>query len=258
MKNLYRRLFGRLYWVQYSKELSYKGEWKHGSFHGEGHLKYANGNTFTGSFKSGTKHGYGHYKTSNGFEYIGDWLNGYQTGFGAICYKNGDLYEGDVQNGLRHGEGRFFQASDCVWYKGAWIQDILYGHVEISCSEWIFEGQLPEKDIISLGKLTYPDGSKYEGQILNFKRHGKGTLTDASGEKTCGVWKDQLHVTNAIRTDAEGIIWKGSFKNSQPDGFMRIRMPNGHGYDCVWEKGDMVRVLSVINKTKSPNHYVVH
>jgi hypothetical protein len=72
------------------------------------------------------------------------------------------------------------------------------------------------------------------------------------------VWKDQLHVTNAIRTDAEGIIWKGSFKNSQPDGFMRIRMPNGHGYDGVWEKGDMVRVLSVINKTKSPNHYVVH
>ena len=77
MKNLYRRLFGRLYWVQYSKELSYKGEWKHGSFHGEGHLKYGNGNTFTGSFKSGTKNGYGHYKTSNGFEYIGDWLNGY-------------------------------------------------------------------------------------------------------------------------------------------------------------------------------------
>ena len=164
MKNLYRRLFGRLYWVQYSKELSYKGEWKHGSFNGEGHLKYANGNTFTGSFKSGTKNGFGHYKTSNGFEYIGDWLNGYQTGFGAICYKNGDLYEGDVQNGLRNGEGRFFQASDCVWYKGAWIQSILYGHVEISCSEWIFEGQLPEKDVISLGKLTYPDGSKYEGR----------------------------------------------------------------------------------------------
>ena len=29
-------------------------------------------------------------------------------------------------------------------------------------------------------------------------------------------------------------------------------------YDGVWEQGEMVRVLSVRNKTKSPNHYVVH
>jgi hypothetical protein len=35
-------------------------------------------------------------------------------------------------------------------------------------------------------------------------------------------------------------------------------MPNGQGYDGVWEHGEMVRVLSVRNKTKSPNHYVVH
>jgi hypothetical protein len=258
MKNLYRRLFGRLYWAQYSKEISYRGSWKKGNFHGLGKMKYTNGTTFTGSFKNGAKHGYGHIKYTNGYQYNGNWIDGHQTGFGEISYKNGDLYEGGVQNGLRHREGRLFKASTCTWYEGSWLHGTLYGHVIISSSNWIFEGQLPEANEVSNGKINYPDGSSYEGQILNFKRSGKGTLTDPAGGKTHGVWKDQLHVTNAIRTDSEGIIWKGTFKNQQPDGFMRIQMPNGQGYDGVWEHGEMVRVLSVQNKTKSPNHYVVH
>jgi hypothetical protein len=86
--------------------------------------------------------------------------------------------------------------------KALGYMELLYGHVIISSSDWIFEGQLPEANEVSNGKLSYPDGSFYEGQVLNFKRSGKGTLTDPAGGKTNGVWKDQLHVTNAIRTDS--------------------------------------------------------
>ena len=159
MKNLYRRLFGRMYWAQYSKEISYRGSWKKGNFHGLGKMKYANGTTFTGFFKNGAKHGYGHITYTNGYQYNGDWIDGHQTGFGEISYKNGDLYEGGVQNGLRHREGRLFKASTCTWYEGSWLHGTLYGHVIISSSNWIFEGQLPEANEVSNGKLTYPDGS---------------------------------------------------------------------------------------------------
>ena len=59
------------------------------------------------------------------------------------------------------------------------------GMLSISSSDWILEGQVPEVNEVSNGKLTYPDGSSYVGQILNFKRSGKGTLTDPTrGKRT--------------------------------------------------------------------------
>ena len=169
MKNLFRRLFGRMYQAQYSKKISYIGSWKKDNFHGLGQMKYANGTTFTSSFKNGAKNGLGHIKYTNGFQYNGDWVTGYQTGFGKISYKNGGLYEGGIQNGLRHREGRLFKASDCTWYEGSWNHGTLYGHVIISSSDWIFEGQLPEVNEVSNIKLTYPDGSSYVGQFSTSK-----------------------------------------------------------------------------------------
>jgi len=43
MKNLIRRLFGRLYIVSYSDALSYKGSWRKGAFDGYGILEYRKG-----------------------------------------------------------------------------------------------------------------------------------------------------------------------------------------------------------------------
>lgn len=148
-------------------------------------MKYANGTIFTGSFKNGAKNGLGYIKYTNGYQYNSDWVDGHQTGFGKILHKHGDLFGGGIQNGLRHREGRLFKASNCTWYEGSWIHGTLYGHAIISSSDWILEGQVPEVNEVSNGKLTYPDGSSYVGQILNFKRSGKGTLTDPTrGKRT--------------------------------------------------------------------------
>ena len=54
MKNIYRFLFGRFLWIQYSDQLKYKGGRK-GLFHGKGTLKYASGSTYTGEFFEGSK-----------------------------------------------------------------------------------------------------------------------------------------------------------------------------------------------------------
>ena len=73
MKNLIRRLFGRLYIVTYSDVLSYKGSWRKGAFHGFGVLEYSNGSIYKGNFKYGVKHGYGLYTSASGFRYDGEW-----------------------------------------------------------------------------------------------------------------------------------------------------------------------------------------
>ena len=36
----------------------------------------------------------------------------------------------------------------------------------------------------------YVDGSKYEGEVLNDKRNGKGIYNYANGDKYAGEWKD--------------------------------------------------------------------
>jgi hypothetical protein len=40
------------------------------------------------------------------------------------------------------------------------------------------------------GKMTYPDGSEYDGQFKNDKRNGKGVLTYSNGDTYNGLWKN--------------------------------------------------------------------
>ncbi|MBW2143580.1 MAG: hypothetical protein JRG75_04195, partial [Deltaproteobacteria bacterium] len=40
------------------------------------------------------------------------------------------------------------------------------------------------------GTMTYPDGSKYEGQWKDEKRNGQGTMSFSDGGKLVGQWKD--------------------------------------------------------------------
>ena len=159
MKALARRLFGRLYWVQHSDRLRYKGAWRSGAFHGLGQLEYENGTTYQGSFKCGHKHGLGRLISPTNYSYHGDWISGHQTGSATVNYKNGDTYTGYVQNGLRHGRGKLDQQSTQRQFSGVWNNETLQGEVQIVSADWIFDGQFPTPDGITTGTLSYSNGS---------------------------------------------------------------------------------------------------
>jgi hypothetical protein len=40
--------------------------------------------------------------------------------------------------------------------------------------------------------LKYADGSRYEGEFKNDRRHGQGTYYDANGNATTGIWKNDV------------------------------------------------------------------
>ena len=245
MKNIYRFLLGRFFWIQYSKQLKYKGTWKNGLFHGKGTLKYSNGSTYTGEFFEGSKNGNGHYISSEGYEYVGDWLSGKQTGKAQVNYKNGDLYTGNVKNGLRHGQGELFQVSSSRNYKGQWNADTLHGEMEITDPNWTFHGSIQVSTGTGSGTFNYKDGSKYSGDIVAFKREGEGTLTFKSGEIISGLWTSNVNVKSASIIDEQGFQWMGDLYNMQPSGRMKTQRPDGLVYDSIWENGAMLQSLSV-------------
>jgi len=250
MRNVYRFLFGRFFWIQYSKQLKYKGTWRKGLFHGKGTLKYANGSTYMGEFFNGSKNGYGHYISSEGYEYVGDWVGGKQTGKAQVNYKNGDLYTGKVKDGLRHGQGELFQVSSNRNYKGPWTKDTLQAEMEITDPNWTFHGSMQVSTGTGSGTLNYKDGSKYSGQVVAFKREGEGTLEFKTGEVISGIWTGNVNVKSASIIDEHGFQWMGDLHNMQPSGRMKTKRPDGIIYDSVWENGAMLQTLAIFRKDK--------
>ena len=258
MKALFRRLFGRLYWVNYSSTFSYKGAWKNGTFHGDGQLKYSNGTTFHGAFLNGLRHGSGVLLSSSGFRYAGDWVKGKKTGFAIISYKNGSYFRGNVLDGLRHGQGEIFDALSKIRFKGVWTKDTIQGEVTITSSQWLFTGPMPDHLGKTIGEMKYSDGSVYHGEMMDFIRHGQGKLKTHLKETIEGIWKDNVNVEKAQKWDVDGAFWKGSLRNLKPQGYMHVRLPNGQHYDGLWENGAMLRVLSVQHQSGEVSPYHVH
>ena len=67
--------------------------------------------------------------------------------------------------------------------------------------------------------LTYPDGSKYVGQVKDGKAHGQGTRTYTDGRKYAGKWKD-------------GKMYAGSYEQGM------MIWPDGRKYIGAWENDE--------------------
>ena len=67
-------------------------------------------------------------------------------------------------------------------------------------------------------KMEYPDGSRYEGEIKNGKKEGKGILYYNNGDKYDGFFKDDKKEINGVLYYKNGNIYEGEFKNDKKNG----------------------------------------
>ncbi|MBW1900788.1 MAG: SPOR domain-containing protein [Deltaproteobacteria bacterium] len=84
------------------------------------------------------------------------------------------------------------------------------------------------------GTMTYPDGSKYEGQWKDNKRNGQGTLSFPDGGRLAGQWKDGHFNGQGTMTYSYGVYeghWKDGMKNGQ--GIMTYS--DGSKYEGQWK-----------------------
>lgn len=85
----------------------YKGEYRNGHRHGNGHRIYHSGATYEGTFRLSQRHGeHGRYTYQNGDVYDGQWAANQQHGTGAFTEAaTGNMYMGGWKNDKKFGEG---------------------------------------------------------------------------------------------------------------------------------------------------------
>eukprot|EP00538_Stauroneis_constricta_P004174 CAMPEP_0119553896 /NCGR_PEP_ID=MMETSP1352-20130426/6521_1 /TAXON_ID=265584 /ORGANISM="Stauroneis constricta, Strain CCMP1120" /LENGTH=861 /DNA_ID=CAMNT_0007600379 /DNA_START=51 /DNA_END=2636 /DNA_ORIENTATION=- len=132
-------------------------------------------------------HGYGrmnYTKTSKNAVsayYHGQWINGIRSGHGKSCNANGDIYIGTYWDDMEHGVGTI------RFYDGRIVSNGTF-----------------ENGLLLRGTMNYEDGSRYQGNFLDGKRHGSN-----------GLYKFE-----------DGSYYKGDFCNDQM---------HGHG-ELVWNQ----------------------
>jgi len=135
--------------------------------HGQGKLRYVDGNEYEGEFSNGNRVGHGKFTARTGWTLEGKWENNRPVS-GVHRDADGQIYEGEFdENGKRHGTGKLTNKKGAAW-----------------------EGTWKNGDIVD-GSKTYPDGAKYVGEFgEKGVENGKGERVNKNGVTLSGEWKD--------------------------------------------------------------------
>jgi hypothetical protein len=182
---------------------------------------YGDTGVYTGALSksTGMPNGKGRleYDTKKGRWYDGDWIHGRWTGHGRVSNGDGDLYEGGFKNDRKHGTGVMRFATGQV-YEGKYIR-----------------GEMIE------GKMTYEDGSVYEGCWFDGMRHGRGKCTFIDGSQYEGDFEEDAFHGDGQFTWSDGGWYLGEWFDGEMHGNGTEIQPNG----SVRHNGEWCRGLPI-------------
>jgi hypothetical protein len=172
------------------------------TFHGYGVLTYSNGNVYKGNFFYGDRSGYGEFfYNSEDFTreyYKGHWINDVASGFGETSWKGNGFeswvgiyskyHVGEYKDGIPNGQGTFYNNEREVIYQGGILDYDRHGEgFLIAKSEagelYSLKAVFNQDAANGPGKLTYTDGSSYQGLFFDGEFNGLGILSDKYSNK---------------------------------------------------------------------------
>ena len=175
------------------------GYYNRGKLFGQGRINFINGDLYEGAFKDGKRCGFGkmQYKsikkystddddiTDNSMEnqdldwasYEGHWKNNLRHGYGVMKWADDSEFKGEwLQDHRHHGTMNMVNGST---YTGFWKNDKFHGKgVLKTFDELVFEGEFINGYCEKYGKVIYPEGEVYTGELDDMQRQGYGKLEE--------------------------------------------------------------------------------
>ena len=99
--------------------VKYVGEFRDGTYGGQGTVTLPSGEKYVGEFRGGTYNGHGAFTYASGERYVGEFRNGRSSGQGTYTFSNGERYVGSFRDGVYGGSGTYTLPSGAKW-TGEW------------------------------------------------------------------------------------------------------------------------------------------
>jgi len=143
-----------------------------------------------------------------------------------VVFKNGDRYEGELSNQQPHGKGTYI-FRDGSHFTGEFAHGLFHGHgclldtfSDISVQGNFFEGT-PQGNC----KVTYPDGSLFEGPMKMGYRDVYGTVhfgPSSPYERYKGSFSEDEMEGQGELVMRDGTLFIGKFETGVPHGEIEI------------------------------------
>jgi len=82
--------------------------------------------------------------------------------------------------------------------------------------------------------IKLPDGSEFEGEWSDRKRHGRGMQTWKDGSIYEGYWQNDMTNGRGRMIHADGSIFEGSWKDDKAHGTGLFTHADGSHYEGEW------------------------
>lgn len=214
---------------------------------------------YSGSYLDNKYSGFGIYYKNGEILYSDHWLDGKQNGEGTEYQDNAEFkgsYKDGKKEGLfqieRNGTIRVVSFSDnvpnlkdCKIYFNdgtMWIGALTRNYEPSGLGRTItsdglvnFENRV-NGELIGEQKLTFPDGSSYEGEVKNGKRNGYGIQVYPTGITYYGHWENDYQNGYGDLDIDDDWYYSGEWKNGLYDGKGYFSFPN-FSYEGEWKAG---------------------
>jgi hypothetical protein len=81
-------------------------------------------------------------------------------------------------------------------------------------------------------------GNRYEGEMKDGKKHGKGKMDYASGGSYTGIWVDDSRTGQGVYTWSSGNRYEGQWKDNKMHGKGKLDFASGDKYTGDWVEGN--------------------
>ena len=144
-----------------------------------------------------------------------------EIGYGTkLILRNGTfkrLLQGRIKNGDKlDGYGKmFYNIERTSYYVGEWVDGKRNGRGDFHDPKYHYSGEWVQDRMTGFGKITWPDGAYYEGQLKNARFEGTATFVDAKGNEYHGEYSDHTRNGKGTAKSINGDIYEGTWSNGK-------------------------------------------